>query len=154
MEASLKVQSPAFGNGDTIPVRYTADGENVSPPLSWSAGPYRTVAYALVVDDPDAPAGNWVHWVAWNIPGVQIEEGISPSPRLPSGAVQGRNSWKRTGYGGPQPPSGTHRYFFRVHALDAQLDLSPDAGKEELERVMRGHVLASGEMMGKYTRKK
>ncbi len=149
---TLSVRSAAFAPGRAIPRKYTADGENASPPLSWSPGPAGTKSYALVVDDPDAPAGTWVHWVAWNLDGNEIAENAGHEVRSRPSVVQGRNSWRRRGYGGPSPPSGTHRYFFRVFALDEFLAPGADAGKEDLERAMRGHVLAWGETVGRYAR--
>lgn len=153
---SLHVESAAFPEGGSIPARFTADGENVSPPLSWAAGPLGTTAYALVVDDPDSPSGTWTHWVLWNEPGLRLDEDVRPTIALPDGARQGRNSWQKQGYGGPQPPagSGEHRYSFRVYALDVRLELTPEAGRAELESAMQGHVLAQGELMGRYAAKK
>jgi Raf kinase inhibitor-like YbhB/YbcL family protein len=152
MADELSVESPAFLGGESIPKKYTADGEDVSPPLFWTKGPPGTVGYALIMDDPDAPNGTWVHWVAWNLPEPKLEERVPTQQRLLHGAVQGRNSWRRTGYGGPSPPSGVHRYYFRVYALDTRIDLVPEAGRLEVERSIRGHVLASGELMGRYGR--
>lgn len=152
MATSLRVRSAEFARAGAIPSRFTADGENASPPLSWSPGPAGTKSYALVMDDPDAPGGTWVHWIVWNLHDNQLAENVSRDPRSLAGAVQGCNSWRRTGYGGPSPPSGTHRYFFRVHALDTRLDLGPDAGRTEFEHAIRGHELAVGDLMGRYTR--
>jgi Raf kinase inhibitor-like YbhB/YbcL family protein len=153
-ENSIRVETTAFGDGDDIPVKYTADGENVSPPLSWSKGPAGTKTYALVVDDPDAPAGTWVHWIAWNLPSTELDEGAGAPGALTAGGRHGRNSWGDLGWGGPQPPSGTHRYFFRVYALDSQLDLGDNTDRRALDNAMRGHQLARGELMGRYTAKK
>jgi Raf kinase inhibitor-like YbhB/YbcL family protein len=151
---ALHVESMAFEEGGSIPIKYTSDGENVSPPLEWSAGPIGTQFYALIVDDPDSQAGTWTHWVLWNEAGVRLPEDVRPAIQIPDGAMQGKNSWQKQGYGGPQPPAGTeHRYFFRVFALDARIELSPDAGKTELEAAMQGHVLAQGELMGRYAAK-
>lgn len=150
--AALQVHSAAFREGELIPARHSCAGGDVSPPLEWSAGPPGTVAYALLCEDPDAPAGLWVHWVAWNLPATRLPEGVPATPEGPGGAVQGRNSWGRPGYGGPCPPAGTHRYFFRVYALDRWLDLPPGAGRGELLDAMEGHVLASGSLMGRYRR--
>ena len=149
---SLSVSSSAFAHEQAIPARFTCDGEDLSPPLSWSPGPDGTVSYALIVEDPDAPGGTWIHWVAWNLVEPRLREALPPTEELPDGARQGRNSWKRAGYGGPCPPSGTHRYFFRVSALDTTLDLPPDADADALRATMRGHVLAQGELLGLYTR--
>lgn len=151
---SLRVESRAFAEGSPIPERHTADGEDLSPPLAWTPGPAGTVSYALVVDDPDAPGGTWVHWTLWNLSTNALEEGASATGRTPAGAVEGRNSWGRIGWGGPQPPSGTHRYYFRVFALDRNLDLGKGADRAALESALRGHQLGSGELMGRYTAKR
>jgi Raf kinase inhibitor-like YbhB/YbcL family protein len=151
--STLHVQSPAFENDGVIPERYAAAGQNYSPPLSWSAGPLGTVSYALIVDDPDAPLGRWVHWTAWNLTTNRLDEDAAAIGRLPTGAVSGRNSWGSIGYGGPQPPFGTHRYVFRVYALDTKLDVGRHAERPELDRAMRGHQLASGELVGRYSKK-
>jgi Raf kinase inhibitor-like YbhB/YbcL family protein len=153
--ASLTVTSGAFAEGAVIPKKHTADAENVSPPLTWTAGPAGTVAYALIVDDPDAPGGTWVHWVAWNIGSTQLAEQVPSVTPTATGAEQGMNSWQKKGYGGPQPPVGpAHRYYFRVYALDAKLELAPDSDRKALDAAMQGHVLASGELMGTYGRDK
>ncbi|HEB61482.1 MAG TPA: YbhB/YbcL family Raf kinase inhibitor-like protein [Phycisphaeraceae bacterium] len=141
----IKITSPAFENGKPIPAKFTADGDDVSPILEWSPGPRGTVSYALIMDDPDAPRGTWVHWIAWNITDTRIKE---DSRSL----TEGRNSWNRVGYGGPAPPSGTHRYFFRIYALDTMLDLPDSTDVNALKKAMRGHVLAQGELMGTYSR--
>lgn len=144
---SLTITSSAFARNGAIPARYTCDGADMNPPLAISGTPAGTKSLALIMDDPDAPAGTWVHWVVWNIPPETREIG---ERSVPAGAVQGINSWSRAGYGGPCPPSGTHRYFFKFHALDTVLDLKPSAGKADLERAMAGHILAKGELMGTY----
>ena len=149
--SEIRVGSPAFAPGEPIPVRHSADGEDLSPPLEWTQGPERTRSYALIVDDPDAPSGTFTHWVAWNLHGNSLPEGATRAGKLPHGARQGLNSWKRTGYGGPKPPSGTHRYFFRIHALDTDLDLPETTGANDLRLAMEGHVIAYGELMGRYT---
>jgi len=147
--SGFTVTSPAFVEGAPIPARFTADGNDVSPPLVLANVPRDTVSLALIMDDPDAPVGLWVHWVAWNLPpaATRLAEGA-----LPEGAVSGRNSWRRTGYGGPAPPSGVHRYFFKLYALDMALDLPANTDKAGLERAMQGHVLAQTQLMGTYTR--
>jgi Raf kinase inhibitor-like YbhB/YbcL family protein len=151
-EAAVKLilTSPAFENGQPIPPRFTADGADVSPPLEISGIPEGTASLALIMDDPDAPMGTWVHWVVWNIPpGTRrIEEG-----RLPAGAVQGRNSWGRNAYGGPAPPSGTHRYYFKLYALDSDFDLPAVTDKAALLAAMEGHVLGQAQLMGTYRRR-
>jgi Raf kinase inhibitor-like YbhB/YbcL family protein len=146
----LTVTSAAFAEGAPIAAKYTCDGEDVNPPLAIGATPAGTRSLALIMDDPDAPIGIWVHWVAWNIP-AQTRE--IPENGMPAGASQGRNDWKRNGYGGPCPPSGTHRYFFKLYALDTTLALAPSANKADLERTMQGHVLASGQLMGTYKKR-
>lgn len=151
---ALKVTSSAFTEGQMIPAKYTADGQDVSPPLAWDNVVQGTKSFALVSDDPDAPMGTWVHWLIWNIPPDQnqLDEGIGAKENLPGGAVQGTTSFKRVGYGGPAPPSGTHRYYFKVYALDTTLDLASKATKKDLEKAMQGHILAQGQIMGRYSR--
>ena len=153
-EMGFVLSSTAFEAGGTIPVDYTCDGRDVSPPLVWGTAPEGTVSLALVCDDPDAPAGTWVHWVVYNIPPSRkgLDEAIPAVERLADGTLQGRNDFGRLGYGGPCPPGGTHRYFFRLYALDVRLDLPPGARRGELMRAMRGHVLAEAELMGRYGR--
>lgn len=147
----MKLTSAAFAEGGTIPAKYTCDGVDVSPPLAWSGVPAGTKAFALIADDPDAPAGTWVHWVLYNVPGsvAQLPEGVSG----PGGAAQGRNDFRKAGYGGPCPPPGKpHRYFFKLYALDASLALKAGAIKAEVERAMQGHALAQAQLMGTYGR--
>jgi Raf kinase inhibitor-like YbhB/YbcL family protein len=146
---TLTITSPAFGQGEAIPARHTCDGNDTSPALVIAKVPPAAQTLALIMDDPDAPVGTWVHWVVWNIP-AQTRE-IPEGGQLPQ-AAQGRNSWPRTGYGGPCPPSGTHRYFFKVYALDTKLHLGSSTTKAVLERAMEGHILAKGELMGTYKR--
>lgn len=145
----LNISSPAFKHGEAIPARYGCDGADVSPPLVIGKTPPNTQMLALIMDDPDAPVITWVHWVAWNIP-AQTRE-ISENS-LPPSARQGRNDWKHNSYGGPCPPSGTHRYYFKFYALDTSLQLASSTTKAELERAMQGHILAKGELMGTYRR--
>lgn len=143
----LHVSSPAFQNGGIIPKKYTADGEDINPPLEIQGIPKEAKSLVLIVDDPDAPRGTWVHWIVWNIPVVElIRENNIPG-------VQGVNDFMQHNYGGPSPPSGTHRYFFKVYALDKKLDLPPTSRKRDLEAAMHGHILAMGELVGLYTRK-
>jgi Raf kinase inhibitor-like YbhB/YbcL family protein len=152
---SLTISSPSFSNGGKIDKKFTCEGADVSPRLQWGEPPSGTKSFALLVDDPDAPAGNWNHWTAWNIPSAShgLEEGISKKPRLPDGTQQGTNDFKKIGYNGPCPPAGKpHRYFFKLFALDKNLALKSDAGKPELESAMKGHILAEGEWMGQYQR--
>ncbi len=151
---SFTIHSSAFGEGGPIPARYTCDGEDISPPLQWNGVPEGARSLALVVDDPDAPDPRapkmvWVHWVLYNLPAESggLAEGVSV---LPAGTLEGLNDWKRTGYGGPCPPIGRHRYFFKLYALDAEL---PDLGaptKAQLIEAMKGHVLGEAVLMGTY----
>ncbi len=147
---TLMISCGAFSNGESIPTRFTCDGQDVNPMLEWNNPPVGTRSLALIMDDPDAPMGTWVHWVVWNIPPDtrRIEE-----MSVPAGAVQGHNGWKRNAYGGPCPPSGTHRYFFKIFALDTVLTLPDTATKTDLERAIKGHILARGELMGTYERR-
>lgn len=150
----LQLTSTAFNNGDMIPRKYSCDGEDISPPLQWSNPPKGTQSYALICDDPDAPVGTWDHWIIFNIQGTTsaLSRAIPPEPYLPDGSTHGENGWGRLGYGGPCPPSGTHRYFFRLYALDTMLDLQAGASKTQLLKAMERHILAQAELMGKYKR--
>lgn len=148
----LETWSAAFEEGAAIPARYTCDGEDLSPPLAWGDGPPGTSSFALVCEDPDAPGGTWVHWVAWNLTGTHLPAGVPPDGAPDAGMVQGTNSWGRRGYGGPCPPSGTHRYVFRIYALDTRLDLPAATDAATLRDAFRGHVLAEGRLMGRYAR--
>ena len=152
----LNIASPAFTQDGRIPSRHTCDGENLSPALEWSGVPAGTKSLALIVDDPDAPDPaapkmTWVHWVLYNIPPGEkgLKEGIA---KLPDGALQGCNDWKRAGYGGPCPPIGNHRYFFRLYALDTVLDDLANPTKAKLEKSLQGHVIAHAELVGLYQR--
>jgi hypothetical protein len=152
---ALKVESPAFSPGGDIPRQHTCDGPDLSPPLRWSEPPAGTQSLALICDDPDAPAGTWVHWVLYRIPASArgLPEGVPKRETLADGSRQGRNDFGKVGYGGPCPPRGPkHRYFFKLYALDTVLDLPPGATKAELLKAMEGHVLAQGELMGRYGR--
>jgi len=151
----IKITSSAFEDGGMIPAKYTCDGADISPPLKWEAVPEGTKSIALISDDPDAPMGTWVHWVIFGLPAdtKELAENIPPDKILPNGAKQGTSDFGRIGYGGPCPPSGTHRYFFKVYALDAELDLQAGARKKDLLRAMEGHILAEGQLMGKYKKK-
>jgi len=148
------LESRAFDNDSRIPERYTCDGDDLSPPLRWSNQPASTMSFAIVMDDPDAPSGTFVHWVIWNIGAgaTELEESVPPSADLPDGRHQGVNSARATGYRGPCPPSGTHRYFFKLYALDSRLDLPSVANKEQLLAAMVGHILGQAELMGRYSR--
>lgn len=152
---SIKITSTAFEQGMTIPKQYTGDGVDQSPPLRWSEPPVGTKSIALICDDPDAPRGTWVHWVLFNVPPQtrDLEEGVPTTPTLPSGASQGRNDFGNIGYGGPAPPQGKpHRYYFKLYALAATMDLNDGATKADLEDAMKGHILAEGQLMGTYQR--
>lgn len=151
---SLKITSAAFGEGGLIPRKHTCDGQNVSPPLAWAGVPAAAKTLALIADDPDAPGGTWVHWVVYNLPAstVELPEATPPDAEVEGGGRQGRNDFRRIGYGGPCPPSGTHRYFFKLYALDAVLDLGPGATKAELLKAMQGRILAEAQIIGNYKR--
>lgn len=140
----LKITSPAFTSGEFIPRKYTCQGDDINPSIDISGIPRDAQSLAIIVDDPDAPMGTWVHWVMWNIPVAgRIAENSVPGE-------EGWNDFKRKEWGGPCPPSGTHRYYFKVYALDDMLDLPSGSTKEELERAMEGHILGKGELMGNY----
>jgi hypothetical protein len=154
-EMTLSLSSTAFKEGDKIPIKYTCDAEDISPPLAWGEPPQKTQAFVLIVDDPDAPGAVFTHWVLFNIPGNirQLGEGIPAQEWLQSGASQGKNDFGKTGYGGPCPPRGSaHHYRFTVYALDRSLDLKPSASKNQILDAMKGHILAQGQLMGTYQR--
>ena len=150
----IKITSSAFEEGGLIPARYTCDGADVSPPLQWDAVPEGTKSIALICDDPDAPMGTWVHWVLFNLPSdaKELAENIPTEETLPNGAKQGVNDFGRIGYGGPCPPGGTHRYFFKIYALDTEVGLEAGADKRQLLKTMEGHILGQGQLIGKYKR--
>lgn len=150
----IKITSPAFEEGSLIPAKYTCDGADTSPPLQWDAVPEAAKSIALICDDPDAPMGTWVHWVLFNLPAdtKELPENLPTDETLPSGAKQGITDFGRTGYGGPCPPSGTHRYYFKIYALDAEIGLTSRAKKADLVKAMEGHILGQGQLMGKYKR--
>jgi len=135
-----------------IPKKYTCDDMNISPPLAWDAVPEKTRSIALVADDPDAPGKTWVHWVAFNIPASakELPENLPAQDAINGGGKQGTNDFKKLGYGGPCPPNGTHRYYFHLYALDTELNLDSSVTKDQLLKAIEGHVLAEGELMGKY----
>lgn len=151
----LKLTSTAFAPGQPIPAKYTCDGEDISPPLDWQDPPEKAKSFALIVDDPDAPAGTWVHWVLYNLPAESrnLPQAVPPDAAMADGGKNGKNSWKRLGYGGPCPPGGTHRYFFKLYALDTVLELDDGPGKDQLAQAMEGHILAQTDLMGTYARK-
>ena len=154
---AIILSTGAFPAGGSIPARYTCDGADVSPALAWAGTPAGTASYALIADDPDAPAGTWVHWVVFNLPGTlaALPEDVPKTDELRGfgGALQGRNDFKRVGYGGPCPPPGRpHRYYFKLYALDMVLTLKAGATKQDVERAMRGHILSEASLMGTYAR--
>jgi Raf kinase inhibitor-like YbhB/YbcL family protein len=150
---TFSITSTAFQPGQPVPGRYSCDGDGISPPLDWSGAPAGTNSFALIMDDPDAPAGTFVHWVIYNIPAsaTGLPENMPKDAMLPDGTVQGPNSARRLGYTPPCPPGGTHRYYFKLYALDAIFKL-PNADKAQLEQAMEGHVLDKGELMGTFSR--
>jgi len=152
----INITSSAFEQGGLIPSKYTCDGANVSPPLKWDAVPEATQSIALICDDPDAPMGTWVHWVLYNLPQQtnQLHEKFPDDETLPDGTRQGVSDFGKTGYGGPCPPSGTHRYYFKIYALDKKLLITPVADKAALLKAMKDHILAQGQLMGKYKRQR
>jgi Raf kinase inhibitor-like YbhB/YbcL family protein len=153
--AVMELRSPAFTQGGMIPQKYTCDGEDVSPPLEFSGLPEGTRSIALISDDPDAPMGTWVHWVYYNIPPdtQALPENIEPAENPSAGGMLGENDFRKIGYGGPCPPSGTHRYFFKLYALDTMLELKQGAVKKHLLKAMEGHIISQAELMGKYKRR-
>lgn len=155
---AFSLTSTAFVDGAAIPARHTCDGPDVSPPLAWEGAPAGARVFALIMDDPDAPGGTWVHWVAYNIPAptTQLPENVAKVESLDlGGARQGRNDFHRPGYSGPCPPLGAaHRYFFKLYALDAQLQLRSGAQKHEVEAAMEGHTLGMTQLVGTYARRK
>jgi Raf kinase inhibitor-like YbhB/YbcL family protein len=151
---SIQLTSSAFTHEGSIPAQYTCAGGDISPALTWSDPPADTQSFALIMDDPDAPAGTWVHWVLFNIPASSrgLTEGLPSQGTLPDGSIHGNNNAGNPGYNGPCPPSGTHRYFFKLYALDEMLGLSSGADKGELLKAMEGHALAQGQLMGTFSR--
>lgn len=152
---SFSLQSPSFSSGGEIPKKFTCEGADVSPALQWGEPPAKTQSLALIADDPDAPVGTWTHWVAYDLPASvrQLPEGVAKQAAMPGGGAQGVNDFGKTGYGGPCPPPGKpHRYFFKLYALDAKLNLKPGASKQQVERAIEGHTLGKAELMGTYKR--
>ena len=145
----MKLTSPVFQNNEKIPPQYTCDGEDVNPPLEISEVPENTQSLVLIFDDPDAPMGTWVHWLVWNTDPATTE--IAENT-VPTDAVEGITSFGQPGYGGPCPPSGTHRYFFKLYALDTRIDLTAEADKEKLEQAIEGHILDQVKLIGLYDR--
>ena len=153
---SLTLTSDAFVNGQSIPAKYACTGRNISPALAWNDPPGGTQSFALIVDDPDAPMGTWVHWVLYNIPAgarsLQEDLPVTGKNVDPEAIFVGRNSAGKIGYDGPCPPSGTHRYYFKLYALDTLISLLPGATKEQVLKEMEGHILAQGELMGTFSK--
>lgn len=151
----LQVTSTAFSEGEAVPKQYTGDGGDVSPPLRWGDPPPSTRSFALICEDPDAPRGTWVHWLLYNVPAQtrELPEAVPTKPTLADGAHQGTNGFGSIGYGGPAPPKGKpHRYYFKLYAVDTTLDLPAKATKSQLVAALQGHVVAEGELMGRYGR--
>ena len=150
----IKLVSRAFTEGQTIPRQYTCDGINISPPLEWTGLPKSAKTIAIIADDPDAPAGTWVHWVIFNLPAdtLGMVENVPATEDVAGGGLQGKNDFQKIGYGGPCPPSGTHRYFFKIYALDGELPLKAGATKSEVEKASEGHIVGQAQLMGTYRR--
>ncbi len=152
---AFDLKSSAFTAEDSIPKKHTCDGPDLSPALAWGQPPAGTQSLGLIMDDPDAPVGTWVHWVLYDLPATarELPEGVPKQEELSNGVRQGRNDFRRIGYGGPcPPPGGPHRYFFKLYALDTKTNLKPGATKAELEKAMQGHILGKTELMGRYKR--
>lgn len=153
--SEIRLTSSAFKDGEAIPRGYTCDGANVSPPLEWTGMPKSAKTIAIIADDPDAPSGTFVHWVLYDLPaaGLGLIENTPPSESFNGGGAQGKNDFEKIGYGGPCPPSGTHRYFFKLYALDTELPLKSGASKAEVEKAMEGHIVGQAQLMGTYSRR-
>jgi Raf kinase inhibitor-like YbhB/YbcL family protein len=153
-KTEIKIISTAFKEGQPIPRPYTCDGVNISPPLEWTGVPKQAKTIAIIADDPDAPSGTWVHWVLYNVPAenIGLVENVPATDSLKAGGYQGKTDFGKVGYGGPCPPSGTHRYFFKIYAVDSELPLKAGATKADLEKAMQDHVVAQGQLMGTYSR--
>jgi len=151
---AITITSSAFAEGAMIPKKHTCDDEDISPDLKWSGVPQGAKSLALICDDPDAPVGTWVHWVLFNIPAdvSALPAGVSPDAVLKNGARHGKNDFRKLGYGGPCPPGGTHRYYFKLYGIDTVINLESGSTKAQLLAAMQGHILAEGQLMGKYRR--
>jgi len=151
---AITITSTVFTEGSMVPQEYTCDGEDISPPLAWSGVPDGTKSLALICDDPDAPMGTWVHWVLFNIPAhiMELPAKIPHEKIIQNGAKHGINDFRKFGYGGPCPPGGTHRYYFKLYALDTEINLEAGITKAQLLKTMEGHILAEGQLMGRYSR--
>ena len=154
-KVEIKLTSTAFEEGGMIPEKYTCDGPDISPAMKWSGVPETAQSVAIIMDDPDAPVGTWVHWVLYNLPPTidNLPGNLPALERLANGERQGMSDFKRLGYGGPCPPGGTHRYFFKIYALDTMLPLEGKVTKAQVEKAMEGHIVAQGQLMGRYKRK-
>mgnify|MGYP006303857519 FL=1 len=150
----MQLTSSAFEQNQPIPQKFSCDGQNISPALSWEGVPEETESFVLICDDPDAPGGTFVHWVYYNIPAAvkSLPEAVANDPQPGPGGLQGKNSFEKTGYGGPCPPGGTHRYFFKLYALDFQVDSPAGLDKQKLLKAIDGHVIAEAQLMGTYSR--
>jgi len=151
---AITITSTVFTEGSMIPQDYTCDGEDISPPLAWSGVPDGTKSLALICDDPDAPMGTWAHWVLFNMPpsAEDLPASVPPKEALDNGAKHGINDFRKFGYGGPCPPGGTHRYYFKLYALDTEINVETGITKAQLVKTMEGHILAEGQLMGRYSR--
>lgn len=150
----MKLSSKAFKDGGSIPRKYTCDGEDISPPLAWEGIPAKARSLALIAEDPDAPGKTWVHWILYDLPPEtrSLPENASQAHALPGHALEGMTDFKRVGYGGPCPPDGRHRYFFRLYALDSRLEFPEGVSRDEVLQTIRGHVLDEAQLMGTYCR--
>ncbi|WP_017717909.1 YbhB/YbcL family Raf kinase inhibitor-like protein [Kamptonema formosum] len=151
---TMKLHSTAFDPNNLIPAKHTCDGQDISPPLSWDDPPAGAKSLALICDDPDASRGSFIHWLVYDLPALahQLPEGVPKQPKLATGGVQGKNDFGSIGYGGPCPPTGTHRYVFKLYALDKQLGLQPGATKAQVLKAIEGHNLGTAELIGRYAR--
>jgi Raf kinase inhibitor-like YbhB/YbcL family protein len=156
VDMTFRISSPAFGDGEFIPRKFSCLGSDISPALQWEGQPTGTRSFALILHDPDAPAGDWMHWLVYNMPAQKhsLVEAFPTDKTSVDGTLQGQNSWHQVKYGGPCPPSGTHRYYFRLYALDVLLPLTPGVNRKELEQAMQGHILAESVLMGKFSKEK
>ena len=148
---SLSLSSPAFSANSMLPIEYTCNGEGVSPPLAWEGVPLNTKSFALIVDDPDAPGGLWTHWLLFNIPSELRQ--LATATAVPEGAMSAKISWGSTGYGAPCPPSGTHRYVFKLYALDTVLSLDEHSNEEDVLMAMQQHILEQNQLIGLYSKR-
>ncbi len=151
-EPEFTLSSPAFSNGDKLPKQYSCNGKDISPPLTISGAPEGTKSFVLIMDDPDAPNGYWLHWLVYNLPGstAEIPENAPTKHTWENGTMQGRNDWSQAQYGGACPPDGRHRYFFKLYALDKVLDLKKKASLRKVKKAMKKHILAKAKLMAKY----